>query len=154
MTQELERLHSAMLALGGFLNRPQPDAALIAQAGVQLERALFPLMMRLALDGPLPVGELADLAGRDYTTVSRQVSRLQALGLVRRQARDGDARVREIVLTPDGKAMGRALDRARRRLMRQWLAGWSANDIATLARLMQRLAGDARTALPGLSATR
>ena len=35
--------------------------------------------------GPIGIVELADRAGRDYTTVSRQVAKLESLGLVRRR---------------------------------------------------------------------
>jgi MarR family len=52
--------------------------------------------------GPIGVVDLADRIGRDYTTVSRQVAKLDELGLVRRQAGVGDGRVREAVVTPQG----------------------------------------------------
>ena len=123
---------------------------LIAQAGVQLDRALFPLLARVAQRGPLPVGELAELAGRDYSTVSRQVTRMQELGLVQREARATDARVSEVALTAQGKAMSRAIDRARTRLMRQLLAAWNPTDVATLSTLLRRLADDALATLARL----
>ena len=54
-------LREALLDLTGVLNRPQPDAALIALAGVDLDRALFPLLVRVERRGPLGIGELAEL---------------------------------------------------------------------------------------------
>ena len=70
----LPPLHEALIDLVGFFNRPQNDAILVREAGVSLDRALFPLLVRIQRRGPLGVGELADLVGRDYTTVSRQVA--------------------------------------------------------------------------------
>jgi DNA-binding MarR family transcriptional regulator len=143
MKRDLRRLHEALLDLTGVLNQPQPDAALIALAGVDLDRALFPLLVRVGRRGPLPIGELADLSGRDYSTVSRQISKLESLGLVARQADAADARITNAAITKKGELMTRALDRAREKRMTSLLAGWDADEIAELARLLRRLADDA-----------
>ena len=42
--------------------------------------------------------ELADRAGRDYTTISRQVAKLAELGLVDRRPSRADRRVKEAYL--------------------------------------------------------
>jgi DNA-binding MarR family transcriptional regulator len=143
MKRDLRPLHEALLDLTGVLNQPQPDAALIALAGVDLDRALFPLLVRVGRRGPLPIGELADLSGRDYSTVSRQISKLESLGLVARQADAADARITNAAITKKGQLMTRALDRAREKRMASLLAGWDADEIAELARLLRRLADDA-----------
>jgi len=53
----------------------------------------------LGLVGPLAIGELAGLCGRDYSTVSRQISKLASLGLVARHAGATDARISSAALT-------------------------------------------------------
>ena len=80
------RCTTALIDVVGFFNRPQNDAILLREAGVSLDRALFPLLVLIQRRGPLGVGELADRVGRDYTTVSRQVAKLENLGLVARRA--------------------------------------------------------------------
>jgi len=140
MKRELTQLREALLDINGILNRPQPDAALIALAGVDLDRALFPLLVRVERRGPLGIGELAELAGRDYTTVSRQVTKLESLGLVGRQVNAQDARIKEAVITEQGRAMVRALDGAREKLFATVLADWDKRDVTELARLMRKLA--------------
>jgi DNA-binding MarR family transcriptional regulator len=74
--QELATLREAILDITAVVNSPKPDAALIAAAGVELDRALFPLLSRVERMGALGVKELAEAVGRDYTTVSRQVAKL------------------------------------------------------------------------------
>lgn len=143
MNRDISLLRDALLDLTGMLNRPQPDQALIRLAGVDLDRALFPVLVRIERRGPLAIGELADLCGRDYTTVSRQVTRLTELGLVVRRTHSRDARIKEAVVTVKGRAMTRALDEAREALMTSLLAGWNDGEIAELARLLRRLADDA-----------
>jgi len=60
---------------------PQNDEALVRDAAIPLDRALFPLLVAVERFGPIGVVDLADRVGRDYTTVSRQVARLESLGL-------------------------------------------------------------------------
>ncbi len=143
MKRDIRLVRDAMLDLTGILNRPQPDAALIAEAGVDLDRALFPLLVRIERGGPLGVKELAELAGRDYTTVSRQVAKLESLGLVARAASAADARVREQVVTDKGRVVVAALDAAREKLMTALFADWDRQDLADLARLLRKFSVDA-----------
>jgi DNA-binding MarR family transcriptional regulator len=131
-------LHEALLDLVGFINRPQNDAILLRDAGVSLDRALFPLLVRITRRGPLGVGELADLVGRDYTTVSRQVAKLENLGLITRQSGKTDRRVTEAVVTENGQAVSELFDAARERLAQRALADWSEQDLKDLTRLLRR----------------
>jgi DNA-binding MarR family transcriptional regulator len=136
----LRALHEALVDVVGVINRPENDVILLREAGVSLDRALFPLLVLIERRGPLGVGELADWVGRDYTTVSRQVAKLESLGLVARRAGESDARVTEAVVTEKGQAMSNMLDKARERLARKALAGWSREDLAQFARLLRRFA--------------
>ncbi len=97
-------------------------------------------MARVERRGPLGIVELAELVGRDYTTVSRQVAELESLGLVDRQVNAQDARIKEAVIKARGRAMARALDGAREKIFTAVLADWDRKDVADLARLMRRLA--------------
>ncbi|MEI9886883.1 MAG: MarR family transcriptional regulator [Rhizomicrobium sp.] len=139
---DLRRLHEALMDLMGIFNAPQRDDALIAEAGIALDRALFPLLVRIERRGPIGVVDLASLAGRDHTTVSRQVAKLEELGLVRRQAGKSDKRLREAAITRKGLAMTRAIDKARERIAGPILAGWSEADRQSLIRLVRRLVDD------------
>ena len=142
MENELHTIQGALMDLVGVLNRPQPDIALINTAGISLDRALFPLLVRIGRKGPIGVVELAELAGRDHSTVSRQVAKLEGLGLVDRRP-GPDRRVREAVITDKGRAMTDALDAARDKLQGQVLQDWSAQDRKDLARLLRKLADEA-----------
>lgn len=135
-------LHDALLKMGSVFNRPDVDERMVRAAGIPLEGALFPLLTMVERFGPIGIVELANRGGRDYTTVSRQVSRLEAQGLVTRRADARDARVRAAVVTPRGKAMTDALDAARERAAQALFASWKPADVDTLVRLVQRFAAD------------
>ena len=141
--RDLERLREALLDLTGVLNRPQPDAALIARAGVDLDRALFPLLARVAGRGPLAIGELAELCGRNYTTVSRQIMKLEARGLVVRRFNEDDARITEVAITAKGRVMTSALGGARHKILTSLLGHWPEHEVTELTRLLRKLADDA-----------
>jgi DNA-binding MarR family transcriptional regulator len=143
MKREISQLREALLDLTGILNRPQPDAALIRLAGVDLDRALFPVLARVERRGPLGIGELAELCGRDYTTVSRQITKLEEMGLVARQVNAQDARIKEAAITKKGRAMTGALDAAREKIVTSLLADWDKQEVAELARLLRKFADDA-----------
>ena len=143
MDTDLRELHETLIDLVGFFNQPQRDAILIKEAGISLDRALFPLLVRVERRGPMGIVELAGLAGRDYTTVSRQVAKLEGLGLVTRRAGQKDGRVSEVAVTTKGKAMTDALDAARERLAGPILAKWSEQDRQDLTRLLRRFVDDA-----------
>jgi DNA-binding MarR family transcriptional regulator len=137
---QLRLLHGALLDIVSAMNRPQRDELLIKAAGIPLDRALFPLLVGVERFGPIGVVELADRVGRDYTTVSRQVAKLESLGLVKRQGSAADRRVREAVISPKGKAMTDLVDAARERIGRAIFRTWEATDIDQLVRLMRKFA--------------
>jgi DNA-binding MarR family transcriptional regulator len=140
IAEQLRQLHHALLDIVSVMNRPQRDEALIKEAGIALDRALFPLLVGVGRFGPIGVVDLADRAGRDYTTVSRQVAKLESLGLVERQGSAADRRVREAVITAKGKKMTDLVDAARERIGRAIFKTWETHDIDELVRLMRKFA--------------
>jgi len=142
MKKEVRQLHHTLVDLVGLMNRPQRDSALLKEAGVSLDRALFPLLIVIERKGPIGVVELGELVGRDYTTVSRQITKLHGLGLINRHPSKTDNRVREAVITGKGKQMTSAIDAARQRMATVLFAKWSKRDLQDLARLMRRFADD------------
>lgn len=146
----LPALHRSVLDIVGIFNSPERDAAMLESAGLTLERALFPLLVLIGKYGPIGVVDLAMRVGRDYTTVSRQVARLEELGLADRHARSADRRTREATVTPLGRAATDAVDAARERLALRMFRNWSRADYDQLLRLTRMLAdGLDETPAPG-----
>ncbi|HEY1687327.1 MAG TPA: MarR family transcriptional regulator [Solirubrobacteraceae bacterium] len=136
----LKELHEALLRIVNVLNRPQGDNAILSRAGVSLDTALFPLLVRVSMQRNLTIGGLADQVGRDYSTVSRQVARLQELGLVHSETSATDRRRRLLGVTAAGRSTVGKIDRARNSVMSDALDGWSQAEITELARMTTRLA--------------
>lgn len=138
----LRRLHAAVIDLVDEINRPRRDDRLIAEAGLPLDRALFPLLARVGRYGPIGVVDLADRTGRDHTTISRQMAKLEELGLIERQPSAKDKRVREATVTDKGAAMVAALNAARERLANRILVSWTDEELGALSTMLRRFADD------------
>jgi len=140
ISAQLKDLHRSLISIVSVLNRPRNDERLIAEAGVQLDQALFRLLVVIERVGPIGVVDLADRLGRDYTTISRQLAKLESMGMVMRHENAGDRRMREAVVSAKGKAVTDQLDLARERLARGIFQDWAAEDITDLVRLMRKFA--------------
>jgi DNA-binding MarR family transcriptional regulator len=146
-TYNFDSLARALIDLAGMLNSPRQDDILLNEAGVSLDRALFPLLVRIGAADSLNVAALAEQVGRDQSTVSRQTAKLETLGLIKRRAGKTDQRAREAVISAAGQRLVQAITQARRRLFGKLLADWSAADVQALARLNRKLADDMRSAV-------
>jgi DNA-binding MarR family transcriptional regulator len=146
----LPELLRSVLDIVGIFNSPERDEAMLESAGLTLERALYPLLVLVGKYEPIGVVDLAARVGRDYTTVSRQLARLEDLGLIIRQVNSADRRTREAILTSEGKVATDAVDAARLRLALRMFRDWAPGDFEDLLRLTRMLAdGLHETPAPG-----
>jgi DNA-binding MarR family transcriptional regulator len=137
---QIRDLHGSLLDIVAVINHPQRDEMMIKEAAIPLDRALFPLLVLIDKFGPIGVVDLADRVGRDYTTVSRQLARLQDLDLIARKADDNDRRIQRSAISPQGKSMTQAVDGARERIGRRIFKSWEARDVDELVRLTRKFA--------------
>jgi len=141
-------LHAAFMDLMSLANRPEADAAMLKAAGVELDRALFPLLSRLGLKAPISIVELADAAGKDHSTVSRQVAKLEELGLVVRVPSKTDQRVRYLAPSRKGEAILARLRAARRKAIAAWAKQWSRAEREGFLERLQMIVRIGNEALP------
>jgi DNA-binding MarR family transcriptional regulator len=130
----------ALIELTGFINDPRNDGHVMAEAGLNIDPMFMPLLVRLGALGEAGVVQLADVVGRDHSTISRQLAKLQAAGLVERPASHTDGRVHVARLTPRGQVATASLRDARRRLLQGVLTDWTAQEREALAVLLPRFA--------------
>jgi DNA-binding MarR family transcriptional regulator len=100
----------------------------------------YAVLLAIARAAPLRLVELAEEFGLDKSTMSRQVSALLRLGLVRRSPDPLDGRAFLLELSDDGRHRLEEVSRARHEEWRERLAAWTTDDIATLADGLTRLA--------------
>jgi DNA-binding MarR family transcriptional regulator len=108
------------------------------QDGLDLERADYILLGRVAGSGPARLTALAEDVCLDLSTVSRQVGALAAAGLVTRTADPTDRRAQLIEATPAGHEV---FARNRERwlaALRDLLGDWTPEERREFARLFTR----------------
>jgi len=139
-SEQMKVLHGALISIVSTLNRPRNDEKMIEEAGIRLDRALFSVLVGIERLGPIGVMELAERTGRDYTTISRQVAKLESLGLVNRRVNPADRRVREAIISSKGKAMTDRIDAARERMGNVIFKDWSRDELDVFVRLIRKFA--------------
>lgn len=98
------------------------------------------LLGRITDTGPVRLSELADWQQVDRSTMTTQVRRLEAMGLVGRATDRRDGRAVLVTATPLGAARHRRTKRTARRVYEQkLLAGWSEADLHLVAHVAARL---------------
>lgn len=137
-----DQIFQALFEIVTFFNQPEQDKRLLRRAGVSLDAALFPVFMRVGLNPSTRVGTLAEQLSLSHSTVSRQLDKLEAAGLIVSHASGMDGRVRFIQLSPQGKRLIATIAKARQAAIDDVLADWDAAARANLQRTLQRLASD------------
>jgi len=140
MQDMYDELYGSLFEIVSFFTRPKQDKLLVQKAGVSLDTALFPLVMRIARAGSLGIVELAEQVDRDHSTVSRQVDKLVSLGLVVHADAVVDKRMRKVSLSDAGDAIVEKIAATRRTMMREALKDWDEQELAALQTSLAHLA--------------
>lgn len=133
-------MFNSLLEIVTFFNRPAQDRQFLQRAGIELDVALFPMLVRIGVAPGIGIGELAQQVGRDHSTVSRQVAKLEAQGYVERDADRADGRVQQLRLSRHGRLLASRIARERRHAMSAVLADWQSTELAALHDSLQHLA--------------
>lgn len=129
--------------LGLFMRRARAASAGVARSvHPDLDPSAYQLLATVARTPGTRASDLADLLGVGRGTMSRQVARLERLGLVTRAADPRDSRSHPLVLTDEGERRLEHARAGRQEYMRRSLDAWRADELAQLADLMARLNDD------------
>jgi DNA-binding MarR family transcriptional regulator len=110
----------------------------VSPDGLDLERAAYILLGRIAGAGPARLSALADDVSLDLSTVSRQVGALESAGLVARAPDPTDGRAVLVEATPRGLEVFARNRELWHDALRDLLAGWTATERSEFTRLFTR----------------
>jgi DNA-binding MarR family transcriptional regulator len=99
----------------------------------------YVILRALAADDHGNLTELARRIVMHPAVLTRRIDRLESAGLVRREPRPGDRRIRRPVITDEGRAMATSLDRALDAAQNAVLAPLSTTGRADFLALLQGL---------------
>ena len=138
------KLNDAVSALHRFASSRKLDPIHAAQSGVNLNLAAYGVLRHVVTDGPVALGDLAELAHMQPSALSRQVKLLEDGGFIERTPDPDDARVSVVAATKAGRDAHTRIRTANERLLARQLDGGTAADLADLADRIQRLVADLR----------
>jgi DNA-binding MarR family transcriptional regulator len=120
VTSDIDRARDLLQGVRGLVRRfSVAERADVACCGVTVAQAAT--LETLLREGRLRLGSLGQRLGVTPSTLSRNVERLEAAGLVRRQQDPEDARSSRVSLTPKGRTAARELERQEVAFARQIL---------------------------------
>ena len=126
-----------------LIRRAQSSAAQTAKrVHPELDASAYPILAHISMHPGVRGSDLAAHFGVGRATVSRQLSRLVALGLVRREVDPEDTRGQRITLTQDGVERFERARANRISMFEQALSNWSPDEVAQLATLLRRYSED------------
>ncbi len=127
-------------ALAHFIRRARRYARHAAQAiDPELEPGTYPLLSYLHRNPGARLSEIADVQCVGKGTMSRQLARLEGLGLIARDPDPEDSRGVLFHLPPESAERVTRVKVAQAQLLREATADWPEEDVRTFSRLLERL---------------
>ncbi|KPI34228.1 transcriptional regulator, MarR family [Actinobacteria bacterium OV450] len=137
--------HEIADALGILLRRTtrtQLHRQLTEGMGEGVDEQTYPVLSALARTGPRSAADLAPDVGIDRSGVTRRASRLEAAGLIRREADPDDRRAHLLVLTEEGRSVVAELRTRLAAHIMGSLSGWPPGEAAKFAHQLRRFTAE------------
>ncbi|MCL2464387.1 MAG: MarR family transcriptional regulator [Micrococcales bacterium] len=145
-------LTAAIAALVNLATNPTFQRELTARVSTRADYADLGVLRVMSFTGLCRPAALAAEVGVSRPQASKALALLEAAGLVVRERSADDGRGVEVAFTADGRAVAQGLYDVGDQFFAEITAGWSADDVATLARLVSRFVRDGRDAVERLHA--
>ncbi|WP_179946628.1 MarR family winged helix-turn-helix transcriptional regulator [Lactobacillus terrae] len=136
------QIFNTLINLVGFFNNPQNDKKLLNSANVKLEAPAFPIFSAIARKQPISVSEIANIVGKNYSSVSRQIDKLENSNLVTSSPSLKDSRVRISTLTEEGNKLNKQISDARTSIIKEALSDWSDEEKQVLLHSLDHLTNE------------
>jgi DNA-binding MarR family transcriptional regulator len=99
----------------------------------------FHLLRLLSLNGRHQVGEAAEFLGVSPPAATKNIDKLEALGLLVRRPAPADRRAMLLVVSPKGRRLVRKYDELKSARLADLLRRFQPDEIARIARILERL---------------
>lgn len=109
-----------------------------ATAPTHLSLSQFHLLKLMYLNGQHQMGRVADFLGVSAPAATKNIDKLEALGLVVRTHSTGDRRATLLSVSPAGRELVRRYEELKEKRLEPVLAGFAAEELEQLASLLER----------------
>lgn len=145
-----ERLDRAIAVLSRTGTRVRFHRLLSEAAGSHIDRAVYLVLRRLALEGPARVTEVAAQMAVEPSTASRHIRMLEKRGWIVKERDAEDGRVLTASVTPAGRTLVRRIETERRRILEMSLTDWSDDEVGEFIDHLERFVDDLSAALEAI----
>jgi DNA-binding MarR family transcriptional regulator len=139
----LQRIEQAIVRINRVGTGREAARIRAERSGVHLSRPGIAILSALRATGPVRLSALARRTDMEAPLISREARDLVAGGYVRRSPDPTDGRAGIVELTAKGRRAYEAYRAATDDIVAETFSEWSAADLRTLARLLERVAADA-----------
>lgn len=105
-----------------------------------LSQPQFQLLKLMAINGKHQVGQVATFLGVSAPAATKNIDKLERLGLVMRSALEGDRRATLLSVSAKGRTLVRRYEELKADRLAPILEGFTAEEIERLTKLLQRFA--------------
>lgn len=139
---DIGRIEQALSVIVAWALRHDVQHETMRRAQCDLSRGHIWLLGRLNQEDGARLSDLAHASGVDKSTLTPQAGRLLREGLIARQADPTDRRAAILHVTPEGRKLLARLHSTRREMLSELLADWSADEQASMAAMLSKLAAE------------
>ncbi|MQS75540.1 MarR family winged helix-turn-helix transcriptional regulator [Companilactobacillus halodurans] len=134
-----EEIYKYFVNILTFFNRTDRDKKLIQAAGVKLEATSLQAFISIGRMQPTKVSDLANVLGKNHSSTSRQIDKLERNELVVTHNSKKDSRIREIYLSQKGEQIIKKINAARSETMQSAFDNWQEADKENLLSSLRHL---------------
>ncbi|MFC9125594.1 MarR family winged helix-turn-helix transcriptional regulator [Streptomyces sp. NPDC057099] len=138
----LAEIGQALTRITYLAGRTRQHERLMAESGLNLDRAAVAILTHIAGSDPPRPGVLAARLSVEASHVTRQLRQLERAGYVVRFPDPDDRRAQRVQLTEAGLVAAERMREVRRRGMEMALSAWPAEELLQLAGFLRRLLDD------------
>lgn len=137
-----QRLDRAMSVLARRGTATRLHRRVTRAADVDVDRAAYLVLRRIASDGPSRITDVACRMGVEPSTTSRHVRALERRGWLEKQVDATDARVALAAVTAAGSAVVETVEAERHRILSRTLDGWDRDEVEVFIEQIERFVDD------------
>ena len=101
----INQIFESLVTIIDFFNDPEQDKVLLKRVGNLNDKNLLPIVVRVGRQPEISVGELARQLGKNHSSISRQVSKLEKKDIISSLTHSEDKRIRMLTLASEGEVI-------------------------------------------------
>lgn len=134
----INQIFESLITIVNFFNDPEQDEVLLKKVGNN-DKNLLPIVVRVGRQPEISVGELAKQLGKNHSSVSRQIRKLENKGFIYSLNKSEDKRIRMIVLAPKGEKIYKDITAVRYQLLTELFSNLKEEEIINIANSLKTL---------------